>query len=273
MTDENIIFCTLSVGKRYTEDYTCKLINDVLTNTKCRFAVTTDFPEIIKEKFPNENRILIDFFDRNQYKLRLPIGVNKGASDFNFNVRYTALKQCLGLPEKFVIFTDCDNSLPRWEEEGIGNNLQQMLDNGFDFSAPRSNYKLKDVLIDYHKQVSEGNPTPTIFWHKIWAFDLVNNPKPEWDNVSLPAEFILVLANVNGKLEKFYEGWKSMHDWMANLPYTEGTWAEGFEIGVAAHLAGYVTHDMGWGMSVINNCMVASGHKVGHPTSGLDNEN
>lgn len=273
MKDEDIIFCTLSVGKRYTEDYTCKLIDDVLRNTRCRFAITTDFPDIIKNTFPGENRLLIDFFDRNLYKLRLPIGPNKAASDFNFNVRYTALKQCLSVPEKFVIFTDCDNSLPRWNEPQISLNLQNMLAQGFDFSAPRCDYIMKDMLKGYHKELSEGNPTPTIFWHKIWAFDLLNNPKPEWDNAPLPAEFILLLTNHEDKLEKFYTNWKNLHDHMVNLPYTEGTWAEGFEIGVASLLAGYVAHDMGWNLTTVDGCMVASGHKVGHPTSGWDNEN
>lgn len=273
MKDEDIIFCTLSVGKRYTEDYTCKLIKDVLQNTRSRFAITTDFPEVIHEAYPNEPRLLIEYFDRSEHVLRLPIGINKGASDFNFNVRYTALRQCIDVPEKVVIFTDCDNSLPTWYEEHTCNRIEALLSEGLDFHAPRSALKLRDVLNTYNKERLEGNPTPTIFWHKIWAFDLINTPRSEWMDAPVPAEYLLILVNHEDKLKKFYDAWKYMHDWMVALPYTEGTWAEGFEIGIASYVAGYNAYDMGWHAEVINNAMVASGHKAGHPTSGLSDEN
>lgn len=274
MKDEDIIFCMLSVGKRYTQDYTCKLVNDILTNTRSRVAITTDFPEIIKDKFPRERRILIDFFDRSLYKLRLPIGNSSGlATDFNFNVRYTALKQCLHVPEKIVIFTDCDNSLPFWEEELVTTRLSEKMDQGFDFFGPRANWKLKEAIDQYLLERTPENPNASMIWHKIWAFDLIDNPKPEWDDAPLPAEFFFVLVNHQDKLTKFYEGWKYMHDWLANLPYTEGTWAECVEIGIASKIAGYNAYDTGWHLDVVNHAVVASGHKVGHPTSGLDDEN
>lgn len=271
--DSDILFCTLSVGKNYTKDYTCKLTQDILQNTKCRIAITTDFPDIITSTFPDEPRILLDVFNRSNYKLRLPTDKTHYSHDFNFNVRYTALRQCIGQPEKYIFFTDCDNSLSKWNSENVYAGLSWLSEHGYEFMAPRSSLLLSNVINDYLTNVSPTNKTPNSFWHKIHAFDLIYSPHPEWDNAPVPTEYFFVLANKDNKLNKFYEGWKFMHDWLASLPYTHGTWAEGIEIGIASVMAGYKPYDIGFDHRILDNVIEASGHKVGHATSGITEEN
>ena len=48
--------------------------------------------------------------------------------------------------------------------------------------------------------------------------------------------------------------------------YAQGTWAEGFEIGVSALVAEYVPYEIGWNHHILSRAIKANGHKVGHPT-------
>ena len=110
--NKKIYFTTLSLGENYTRDYTLRLIEQVLTLTNQYFAVATDRPDIIREKFPNEDGILIDYIDRYEQKIRLKLGhKDSWVDDFNFNMRYLCLRQLLDKEDCYIIWTDCDNSL------------------------------------------------------------------------------------------------------------------------------------------------------------------
>lgn len=260
-----IYFTTLSLGQNYTKDYTCKLLDQVLNKTNHFFAVTTDCPETIWDIYGKSNdRILIDIIDRNDFKIRLPIGSPDGpATDFNFNMRYRCLEQLIKLDHDFnVIWTDCDNSLEWWDEQEVQNFFSALLSQGYDFLAPRNEYKFKDFLLDYN---SRNNPFHGIFWHKLFNYDLINNPRPEWNDASLPAEYMLVFLD-SKKLYNFYSQFKWFYDYLSALPYTQGTWAEGFEIGVSALVAGYKPYELGWNHYIMARAIKANGHKVGHPT-------
>jgi hypothetical protein len=259
-----VAITTLSLGKNYTMDYTLRLINDVLNKTIHSIYITTDCKSIITEKYGNNDRIFINEISRENIVVRLNTDGGFGsATDFNFNMRYMCLESVKNLEDTIVVFTDCDNSLDWWDEDEIQNWAVDMQSRGFDFFAPRNDYKLHMYLNMYNQS---NNPNEGIFWHKLFNFDLINNPKPEWDNASLPAEYILVFFNDGKKLESFYNEWKKLHDQLVTQGWTYGTWAEGFEIGVSALMSGYVPFDISWHHHIWGKAFTANGYKVGHAT-------
>jgi hypothetical protein len=266
---KNIYFTTLSLGENYTRDYTCNLIDDVLTKTSHYFAVTTDCPKIITERFGKNKRILIDKIDRSKLKVRLPIGPPKLASDFNFNMRYLCLRQLLELEDSIVIWTDCDNSLDWWEEKEVRDFFDSMVSQGKNFLGPRNEYRWGGFLNDY---LTKNNKEHGIFWHKIYNYDLEENPYNGWDDAPLPAEYLLVFLETNEKMKKFYEQFKWFHDYLANKDWTNGTWAEGFELGVSSYVAGYTPYDIGWHHPILARAIKANGHKSpeGKPKHGTE---
>jgi hypothetical protein len=258
-----IYFVTLSLGVNYTKEYTLLLIEDILSKTPHKIIVTTECPDIITEKYPNNDRIILNIFDRSKYKVRLPIGPNKGSSDFNFNLRYLCLEPLLEMEDGVAIFTDCDNSLEWWDEEMVQNSISNYLHQGIDFLAPRTDYKFKFFLEEY--KTSETREMG-ILWHKYYNYDLDINPKPEWDEAPIPAEYMLVFLQLGEKMRKFHKQWKTLHDYLCNKDYTFGTWAEGFEIGVSSLVAGYVPCDIGWHHDIFGRAIRANGHAKGIPT-------
>jgi hypothetical protein len=259
-----IIFSTLSLGKAYTTDYSLKLINDVLTKTNHSIAITTDCVDIIKEKYPDQERIILKEINRNDLTLRINTDWGTGyGDDFNFNMRYMCFDQVKELEDYVVIFTDCDNALRWWDEEKIQNWLKENIDLGYEFFAPRNGLTLKHFLDDYKNQNEKHHG---IFWHKLYNYNLLENPKPEWDDAPLPAEFLLIFYNKNKKLIKFYEQWKWFHDFLVNKGISYGTWAEGFEIGISTLVANMKPLDIGWCHDIWSKAIIANGYKVGHAT-------
>lgn len=257
-------FATLSLGKNYTTDYFLRFADDVLNKTPASIVVATDLPEVIEEKFKTD-RIIIQKIDRNDFKIRLFIGPGKGASDFNFNMRYICLKPFEHVQADYIYFTDCDNSIRNWNTEVIETYLLDKTSKGFNFFAPRADLKLGPVKAEYFDKLAT-NPQPNIFWHKIKAFELQPGSHNEWNGAGLPAEYFFVFENKNNQILKFYEEWKKLHDFLANKEYTWGTWAEGFEIGVASHVAGFKAFDIQFCGTVLSDIVTPNGYKIGHPT-------
>jgi hypothetical protein len=262
----NVCFVTLSLGENYTRDYTVRLINDVLNRTQHSIYITTDCKSTITDVYGENERIHIKEITRDNLTIRLNTDWGRGyATDFNFNMRYMCLEPVKDLPDTAVIFTDCDNSLDWWDEEIVQEEIRRMGVHGFDFLAPRNSLTLRQFLKNYN-QVKDTNPQDGIFWHKLFNFDLIDNPKPEWDEAPLPAEYLLIFINDGVKLNKFYNQWKEMHDYLVERNKTYGTWAEGFEIGVSSLVAGFVPYDINWHHYVWGKAITANGYKVGHKT-------
>jgi hypothetical protein len=199
---KKIYFTTLSLGENYTKDYACSLIDDVLTKTPHYFAVTTDFPDVIRERFGDNDRILIDTINRNDFMVRIPIGhLGSCSSDFNFNMRYVCLRQLLDLEDSIVIWTDCDNSLDWWDETEVREFFDSMESQGKTFLGPRNTYTWGGFLNDYLSRKTE-DVNYGLFWHKIYNYDLQDNPYNGWDNAPLPAEYLLVFLGTGEKNEK-----------------------------------------------------------------------
>lgn len=259
-----IIFTTLSLGIPYTRDYCLKLINDVLKRTQHSICITTDCKDIIIEQYPNEPRIIIKEIKREDLKIRINTDWGFGYSDdFNFNMRYMCLEMLKDMEDHVIIFTDCDNSLDWWDENEIQTWLKDQTQKGFDFFAPRNGLKLHGYLEEYKNQ---NNKKYGIFWHKLYNYDLIDNPRKEWDDAPLPAEYLLIFYNREKKLIKFYEQWKWFHDYLVEKNKSYGTWAEGFEIGISSHVAGMVPFDIGWCHDIWKRTINPNGYKTGHPT-------
>ncbi len=93
----------------------------------------------------------------------------------------------------------------------------------------------------------------------------LNHP---WGGSPLPAEYLLIINNKSGKLKKMVESWKWFHDYLNNKDFTYGTWAEGFEIGVSANIAGFVSKDIGFFHELWSKIFTANGYKTG-PRGGI----
>jgi hypothetical protein len=260
-----ILLCTLSFGVNYTKDYTLRMIEDVLKMSNIEFYITTDCREIIENNFPNNPRIHITDIKREDLTIRLFTTHTKSGDDFNFNMRYISLLPVTDIDDSIVIFTDCDNSFDWWDENEVLNFINEKYSEGYDFFAPRNDYKWKMFMSNYNTVKIR---TDGIFWHKIYNYDLDKTPKPEWDDAPLPAEYLLIFVNNNGKLKKFTEQWKWFHDYLCNKEYNEGTWAEGFEIGVSSLVAGFKPYDIGWNNPLWSKIFTANGYKTG-PRGGI----
>lgn len=260
----NIAFTALSLGIPYTRDYSLKLINDVLTKTKYPIYIVTDEKNIILEKYPDEPRIFIKEVNRKDLTLRINTDWGEGyGDDFNFNMRYMCFEEVKELEDHVIIFTDCDNSLDWWDENEIQDWLKFNINLGYEFFAPRNSLKMKNFLEDYHNQKEKVHG---IFWHKLYNYDLLDNPKPEWNDAPLPAEFLLIFYNKEKKLRKFYDQWKWFHDYLVKKGISYGTWAEGFEIGVSSLVANMKALDIGWCHHIWKRTITPNGYKVGHAT-------
>lgn len=257
-----IILVTLSLGEPYTRGYTLRMIEDVLKLSDLEFHITTDCPHVIEEKYKNNDRIKLNYFNLEGIKTKLPIGKTGGATDWNFNLRYKSVETVMDIENAIIIWTDCDNSFDWYDRGQIENYIKQMSQQGYDFFGPRTDWKWKQFYDNYiHNRTRDDEG---IFWHKIHNYDLIKNPKPEWNDAPLPAEYLLVFYNKEKKLKKFYEQWRWFYENLSQRDWVYGTWAEGFEIGVSALVAGFKPYDIGWHHPIFAKMLVANGYKSGH---------
>lgn len=278
-----ILITTLSLGENYTKDYTLRMIEDILNMSDIDFYVTTDCKDIIIEKFGNNDRIKINEIRREDVVVRLPIGVYKAASDFNFNMRYLCLEHVQDIDDAVVIFTDCDNSFDWWDRGEVESFITNMKENGFDFFGPRSDYKLSNVFHTFQKNCAPKLDTEefnydlcTVFWHKLYNFDMIdfenktikNYEDHEWLSAGMPTEYLLIFNNTDKKLSKMVSQWKYFHDYLVNRDFTYGTWAEGFEIGISAYVAGFKDFDISFSHPLWSKMFTPNGYKTG-PRGGI----
>jgi hypothetical protein len=256
-----IVITTLSVGENYTRDYTLKLIHDVLELSNLDIYITTDFPNIIKEKYGNNDRIKITTVNRDDLVIRVKVG--ESASDFNFNLRYLCFDPVKELEDTLVIFTDCDNSFDWWDEKLITEFTTNCINDGFDFFAPRNSFYWSTYRNSFLK---ENDPKLGNYWHKVVNYNLDMLDESN-DKASLPAEYLLIFYNKDKKLVKFYEKWKWYHDYLISKETSEGTWAEGFEIGISAYYANFIAYDISFCHPLWGRMFTASGYKNGHKGS------
>jgi len=277
----NIIITTLSIGANYTKDYTMRLIEDVLLLSDVNIYITTDCDEIILEKYEKNNRVIVNPIERKDYVISLPIGKIKGASDFNFNLRYLCLEHVQDLEDTLVIFTDCDNSFDWWDRNLVESFVKEHLQNNLDFFAPRTMYKLINGVNTFnqnYKSDKELNYADhTVIWHKFFNYDLFDEktngvPNIEvhpWKYSPIPTEYLVIMYNKEDKLKRMVDQWKLFYKTLNSKDYTYGTWAEGFEIGVSAHVAGFKDYDIGYCHPIWGKMFEPNGYKTGKKSLGI----
>ena len=241
-----------------------------MDKTSHSFAIVTDCKKLIIDIFGENERILIDEVNRNDLKIRIPIDSKEShSSDFNFNLKYLCLRQLLDKEDAYIVWTDCDNSLEWWDEDVIQSYFKETLDNGFNFLGCRMLYTWECFIEEYK---TKNNKEHGIFWHKIFNYDLDVENK-DWYHAPLPAEHIIVFLETGDKLKKYYDQFKWFHDHLVEKGFCYGTWAEGFEMGVAGYIAGYKPCDIGWSHPILSKAIKYNGHAVGHPTDNGQNTN
>lgn len=277
-----IVLTTLSFGENYTKEYTLRMIEDVLSMSDIEMYITTDKREIIEDKFPNNERLHFNEIKREDLKVSLFIGPNKGASDFNFNMRVLCLEHVKDINDALIMFTDCDNSFDWWDKEQVTNFIESKKSEGYDYFAPRTNLRLKNLISLYNNLCAKNPHNDTLdygncglAWHKFFNYDLVDtsiNQVPneiidKWGEASFPSEYLVLFYNNNGKLSKMVEQWKWFYEYLNNKEYTFGTWAEGFEIGVSALTAGFKDFDISYSHPLWTKIFTPNGYKQG-PRAG-----
>ena len=274
-----ILITTLSIGENYTRDYTLRMIEDVISLTDIDIYITTDCKNLITEKFGDTERVKINEINRDDIQVSLPIGPNKAARDFNFNLRHLCLDHVKDIDDCVVIFTDCDNSLDWWDKELIEEFINDKFKDGYDYFAPRADYRFRNAIDKYNTSCRK-NPynndvldydSCTILWEKFFNYDMVDLDKNQivegvnhkWAEASIPTEYLIIFYNNNGNLSKMVNQWKWFHDYLCNRDYVHGTWAEGFEIGISCLVADFKPFDISYYHPVWGKMFTPNGYKTG----------
>ena len=274
-----ILITTLSIGENYTRDYTLRMIEDVISLTDIDIYITTDCKNLITDKFGDTERVKINEINRDDIQVSLPIGPNKAARDFNFNLRHLCLDHVKDIDDCVVIFTDCDNSLDWWDKELIEQFINDKFKEGYDYFAPRADYRFRNAIDKYNTSCRK-NPynndvldydSCTILWEKFFNYDMVDLDKNQivegvnhkWAEASIPTEYLIIFYNNNGKLSKMVNQWKWFHDYLCNRDYVHGTWAEGFEIGISCLVADFKPFDISYYHPVWGKMFTPNGYKTG----------
>jgi hypothetical protein len=268
------VLTTLSLGIEYTSEYTLRLIEDVLKLSSLDIYITTNCRDTIENKFGINDRIKIRDVNLADLKIRVPIGVNKAADDFNFNMRYLCLEHVQDCNDTAIIFTDCDNSFDWWDESIIDEFLKNHIEQGYDFFGPRTSYTLQMAINTFNEHCLKDETqyqSSVLFWHKFFNYDMIehtplrvkDSQNHPWGPSGLPSEYLLIFYNNNYKIKELVKQWKWFHDYLINREYCWGTWAEGFEIGVSAHVAGFKAKDIGYGDPVWGKAFTPNGYKTG----------
>lgn len=200
-----------------------RLTNEILSQTNHDVLLSTNNPEFFSDI--NSQK----FFLRNNID---ETSIFRYNSEFNYNLKYHAFDD---IPKNYdiLIYLDCDIKLDGWdlESENYINNTF----NNFEFGATRLNCSMIGSIDEYRKT---GR---TLFSHKIDSYKIMENYNDDDDIMSslLPSEHFLIFKNDEEKIKKFHKKWKELNDYLQSINGMNGSWGDGFEIGISARYAGY----------------------------------
>ena len=200
------------------------LINELLLNTTHDILLTTNnvkfFDDIKNSRLIVRNNVPED-----------SILLYRGGSEFNYNIKYLAFKD---IPEGYdiVFYVDGDIKSEFWNQ--VSEDRLNSLMGSYEWVATRLNCKLKNEVLQFK---STGG---CLFSHKIKSYNIL-----EWDinddlmESCLPSEHFLIFKYNKEKLEKFSYKWGELNSIMQNQDGGNGSWGDGFEIGISAKYARY----------------------------------
>lgn len=215
---------SLSTGRDMYLIASKNLINELLSNTNHDILLTTNnvgfFDDIKNNRLIVRNNVPED-----------SILLYRSGSEFNYNIKYLAFKD---LPEGYdvVFYVDGDIKNEFWNQ--ISEDRLNYLMNSYEWVATRLNCVLKNEVQQYK------NTGGCLFSHKIQSYNIL-----EWDinnnlmESCLPSEHFLIFKYNKEKLEKFAYKWGELNSILQNQDGGNGSWGDGFEIGISAKYAGY----------------------------------
>jgi hypothetical protein len=206
------------------------LTNEILKNTKHDVLISTNNTDYFNEL--NTDRCLV----RNNIQSS---SIFKYGGEFNYNLKHHSF---INIPEKYdyIVYLDCDIKLTKWDEKSDEFFINKMVN--YNYAADRLNCVLKNEVQEY---IDGKSP---LFTHKIKSYNIIE--KYELDNdimeSKLPSEHIFILKNDPEKIILFQKKWSEMNNELQICENFNGSWGDGFEIGISANYAGYKQHfDLG----------------------------
>lgn len=234
------ILCVNSNQKIYL-DYGKNLVNEILSLTNHDVLLTTNdvdfYSDIINPRFTVRNNLTENLI------LRYSSG-----AEFNYNLKFLAFKD---IPTKYdaIFYLDCDVKLINWTTRA--DDLLDEILSEYDFIATRLNCVLRN-------EMSQLNDTGNcLFRHKVLSYNINSYDKDDKIfNSALPSEHYFILKNDPERVKMFYERWSQLNDELQKLNGGNGSWGDGFEIGLSANYAnfnkilnqGYSTFEVDFGM-------------------------
>lgn len=222
-----LLFTIISIESRLSHylESAKLLTNEILNKTKHDVIISTNRPDYFDNL--KSDRLVI----RNNIRENSIIDYPSG--EFNYNLKHHAF---LELPENYdyIIYLDCDIKLHNWTEKSDEWFINEM--EGFDFAADGLNRDLKNMFQWFL------NDEDCLFKHKLNSYDFKDRYKIEDElinNTFLPSEHILIFKNEPKKIKSFQESWEKQNNYLQDKNGGNGSWGDGFEIGVSAFDAGF----------------------------------
>jgi hypothetical protein len=221
-----ILFTMLSLSVKGDMYLTASknLINEILSNTQHDVLLTTNNVEFFDDV--KNSRLLV----RNNVPEDSILNYRNGV-EFNYNLKYLAFKN---IPEGYdvIFYVDGDIKNTFWNQVSEDNIKSLMIT--YDWVATRLNCVLKDEVERYK------NTGGCLFSHKIKSYNIL-----DWDvndklmESRLPSEHFLIFKYNKEKLDMFSNKWSELNSIMQSQNGGNGSWGDGFEIGISAKYAGY----------------------------------
>lgn len=205
-----------------------RLISEILEKTPHDILLSTNSIGLLDTvKFNNRIKARDNISNTNSI-LRYNDSVS---GEFNYNLKHFAFQD---VPQDYdaLIYLDCDIKLEKWTAEAE-DLIKRTIDN-YEMGATRTNCVLKDDVSYLNSGIS------SLFSHKIKAYK-IRETYPENDPVylsKLPSEHFLIFKNDQMKIKNFQKEWSILNDYLQSINGGNGSWGDGFEIGIAAQKAG-----------------------------------
>jgi hypothetical protein len=228
----------VNTEKQGSEIYTTfakRLVDDVINKTPYDIMVSTNRPELF-DSVQKSERIIINGCEMGNHKTHVAV--------FNQLLKFYAIKN-IDSKYDWVLYLDCDAGFTSNVDVSV---IEEYIDNieleGFDMSATRTNATYEYAEQEF-LETTDFDAWPKPLFNNKFRFYGIH---PEWKGAKLPSEHILLLKN-NDKLSKMATHFEDFcTQFETQQPDNVITYdMEAFEIGVSAHLAGYIVRDMSWG--------------------------